>query len=171
MGLEIRRLPYDSATAVTLTDAVQAEYVVRYGGVDTTPVAAQEFAPPHGEFLVAFLNGEPVGSAGFRSVAPGDAEIKRMYVTPAARGRGIARRLLAALEQSATAAGCHRMILETGSKQPEALALYESSGYGAVPAFGTYRCAPGARHLGKALADDAPETGLLDSSAASRMST
>lgn len=151
MGLEIRRPPYDSAEAVALTEAVQAEYVVRYGGVDETPMAALEFAPPHGVFLVALLDGEPVGCGGFRTVADGVAEMKRMYVRPSARGRGVARLLLGALEQAATAAGCHQLILETGSKQPEALSLYESSGYTAVPAFGTYRCEPGARHLGKVL--------------------
>ncbi len=151
VGLQIRQLLYDSAEGTALTDAVQAEYVVRYGGVDETPVVAEEFAPPSGAFLIAFLDGQPVGCGGFRTVAPGVAEMKRMYVAPSARGRGVARRLLAALEGGAVAAGCQQLILETGSKQPEALALYASSGYTPVASFGTYRCVPGARHLGKTL--------------------
>lgn len=155
MRLDIRPLPYDSVEAVALIDAVQGEYVVRYGGVDATPVAAHEFAPPHGVFLVAFLDGAPVGCGGLRTIEEGVGEIKRMYVQPAARGRGVARQLLAALEQAAAAADCRQVVLETGSKQPEAEALYDSSGYRPVPAFGTYRCAPGALHLGKSLLDGA----------------
>ncbi len=151
MGLEIRQVAYDSVEATALTDAVQAEYVVRYGGMDETPVVAQEFAPPIGAFLIAFRDGQPVGCGGFRTVGPGVAEMKRLYVAPAARGWRIARLLLAALEAAAVEAGCHQLVLETGSKQPEALALYASSGYTPVPAFGTYACAPGASHLGKML--------------------
>jgi len=151
MGLEIRRLTFDSTEAAAFNEALQGEYRVRYGGTDETPVAADEFTPPHGVFLIAYLDGEPVGCGGFRTVAAGMGEIKRMYVEPAARGLGIARQLLAALEASAVAAGCDRVILETGSVQPEAIGLYESSGYTPVPAFGTYRCEPGSRHLGKVL--------------------
>lgn len=155
MGLEIRQVPYDSAEAVELTGALQAEYVVRYGGIDETPVVAAEFARPHGAFLVATLDGEPVGCGGIRTVAAGVAEMKRMYVRPSTRGRGVARRLLAALEQAAVDAGCQELILETGSRQPEAVALYASSGYTTVAAFGTYRCEPGSRHLGKSLVEAA----------------
>lgn len=156
MAFEIRQVAYDSAEATVLTDAVQAEYVVRYGGVDETPVSVNEFAPPFGAFLVAVLDGQPVGCGGIRTVFSGVAEMKRLYVAPAARGRGVARRLLAALEEAALAVGSRRLVLETGSKQPEALALYASSGYTAVPAFGTYACAPGASHLGKALVSEQP---------------
>ncbi len=161
MGLEIRRLPLDSPEAATLGEGLQGEYLVRYGGTDQTPVAPAEFSAPHGVFLVAFLDGEPVGSGGFRTVAPGTAEIKRMYVRPAARGLGIARRILAELEQAAQAAGCLQLILETGSVQPEALALYLSCGYTTVPAFGIYRCEPGSRHLGKILRVDAAESRMF----------
>jgi len=164
MGLEIRCLPFECPEAAALCGALQAEYTVRYGGTDETPVDAPEFAPPHGAFLVAHLDSEPVGCGGFRTVGDGVAEIKRMYVQPHARGRGVARRLLAALERSAAATGCDRIILETGSAQPEAIGLYESSGYTPVPAFGTYRCEPGSRHLGKSF-----ESAVPDLSAVSRM--
>lgn len=144
-------MPYDSAEAVALITALQGEYQVRYGGIDETPVAPEQFGPPHGDFLVAFVDSEPVGCGGFRIVSDGVGEIKRMYVQPRARGRGIARRLLAELERSAVEAGCRQVILETGSAQPEADALYTSSGYTAVPAFGLYRCEAGSVHLGKVL--------------------
>ena len=91
-----------------------------------------------------------VGCGGWRAHGT-DAEIKRMYVTPAARGRGLARRLLAELERTARAAGHRRVILETGSKQPEAVGLYRSSGYTEIPAYGYYACSPHSMHLGKVL--------------------
>lgn len=69
----------------------------------------------------------------------GDAEIKRMFVIPEGRGKGLARRMLAALEEDARAAGRLRMVLETGDQQPEAIALYESSGYTVCAKFGHYR--------------------------------
>ena len=65
-----------------------------------------------------------------------------MYVTPGARGLGIARRMLAHLEADAAAHGAEVAILETGLAQPEAIALYESSGYTPIPAFGYYKDAP-----------------------------
>jgi GNAT superfamily N-acetyltransferase len=83
--------------------------------------------------------------------ADGDAELKRMYVVDRARGRGFARRLLAELERTAAAAGARRMVLETGTRQPEAIGLYRSAGYHPIPGFGVYRCAPGSRYFGKPL--------------------
>lgn len=74
-----------------------------------------------------------------------------MYVTPAARGRGLARQMLAELERTARAAGYHRLILETGSKQPEAVGLYRSSGYTEIPAYGYYAGSPHSMHLAKLL--------------------
>ncbi|PZS32621.1 MAG: GNAT family N-acetyltransferase [Pseudonocardiales bacterium] len=159
MNLEIRAAALDSPEAVTLDDGLQQEYLIRYGGVDATPVRPAEFAPPAGAFLVAWLDGQPVACGGFRTVGerseggPGDGtvEIKKMYVVPAARGMGVAKRMLAALEGRAVASGCREVILETGSVQPEAFALYTSHGYRSVPAFGIYSGEPGARHLGKML--------------------
>ena len=118
--------------------------VVPYGHPD-------EFAPPQGLFLVGYVDDVPVASGGWRAHDDGSVEIKRMYVVPSARGKGFARQLLAELELSAKRAGHHRIILETGSKQPEAAALYRSSGYTDVPAFGFYAAHPTALHLGKSL--------------------
>jgi ribosomal protein S18 acetylase RimI-like enzyme len=79
------------------------------------------------------------------------AEIKRMYVVAAARRRGLARRLLAHLEDTARAAGADAIVLETGHRQPDAVSLYRASGYVDIPRFGHYADAPGALHLGKLL--------------------
>jgi len=143
---------------------VQQEYVVRYGGRDRARVDPTEFAPPHGLFAVAYGGSEPVAIGGWRRHEPDaygglpgarPAEIKRMYVSDGARGRGVARAVLAYLEDTARAAGVDWLVLETGQRQPEALALYRSSGYVDVPHFGTYADAPMAVHLGKHLCGDA----------------
>lgn len=150
MRIEIRG--YDHADSMTLIAEVQQEYVVRYGGPDESPVDPAEFAPPQGLFLVGYADvgdGErAVASGGWRGHGA-DAEIKRMYVTPAARGKGYARAMLAELESTALRAGHSRVILETGLRQPEAVALYRSAGYGEVPAFGHYAEAELSVHLGK----------------------
>lgn len=152
--MRIDVLPYDHPDAVALIAEVQQEYVVRYGGPDETPVDPAEFAPPLGLFLVGYVDDQAVACGGWRR--HGDqAELKRMYVTQACRGRGLARAMLAELERTARAAGCGRVILETGSQQPEAIALYRSSGYTPVPKFGYYAESPNALHLGKNLLEEA----------------
>ncbi len=146
---------YDHPDAVALIADVQQEYVVRYGEVDRTPVDPAEFAPPLGLFLVAYVDGVPAACGGWRA-HDADVELKRMYVRDAFRGRGLARAVLAELERTAAAAGYTRLILETGSKQPEAIALYTSAGYTPVPRFGYYADAPEAVHLGKELETACP---------------
>jgi GNAT superfamily N-acetyltransferase len=141
-GLDLREEPYDGPVAQQLIAAVQAEYVVRYGGPDETPVDGQEFVSPGGLFLVGYLDGQPVATGAFRRHADGELEIKRMYVVPEARGRGLSRVMLAALEDRARARGASRVVLETGHRQPEAISLYESSGYERIPGFGHYACEP-----------------------------
>ncbi|WUH95655.1 GNAT family N-acetyltransferase [Streptomyces sp. NBC_00433] len=144
-----------------LNDLVQREYVERYGDGDATPMAADHFDPPHGLYLVAYdADGEPVASGGWRAqdASPeghedGDAEVKRMFVVREARGRGLARAILAALEASAAAAGRTRMVLETGLRQPEAISLYESSGYVPVKKFGYYRDQDLSLCMGKSLVE------------------
>ncbi|MEY9812602.1 GNAT family N-acetyltransferase [Streptomyces albogriseolus] len=146
--MEIRPVPYDHPDAVKLDAAVQAEYDIRYGdGGDATPMDPVDFRPPNGIYLIAYDElGVPVASGGWRvqdangeGNQDGDAELKRMYVVEEMRGRGLARRILAALEDDARAAGRVRMVLETGTKQPEAIALYASSGYEPCEKFGYYR--------------------------------
>lgn len=148
---------YDHPDAQALVAEVQQEYVVRYGSPDATPVDPAEFAPPRGLFLVAYVDGTPAACGGWRAHET-DVELKRMYVTPAFRGRGLARAVLAELERKAVEAGYRRVILETGSKQPEAIALYRSSGYEPVARFGYYANAPEAVHLGKEVGVECPST-------------
>jgi GNAT superfamily N-acetyltransferase len=144
-------MDYDNSDATALIEEVQQEYVHRYGGRDNTPVDPAEFTPPAGLFLVGYLDDQGVACGGWRSHGT-DAELKRMYVRQNARRSGLARELLAELERTAAAAGHCRMILETGSKQPEAVALYRSAGYADIPAFGYYARAPLSIHLAKPLA-------------------
>jgi len=89
-------------------------------------------------FLVARRNGELLGSIAFRVIAPGHAELKRMFVRVEARGIGLGRRLLEALEDAARRQNIDRISLETGIRQPEAIGLYRASGYQDCPPFGTY---------------------------------
>jgi GNAT superfamily N-acetyltransferase len=140
--LELRDEPFDGPIAQQLIAAVQAEYVVRYGGPDETPVDPSEFAPPHGLFLVGYVGAAPVATGGLRRHDDGEVEIKRMYVVPEARGQGLSRVMLAALEDRARAQGAARIVLETGERQPEAISLYESSGYERIAGFGHYADAP-----------------------------
>ncbi|MFF1509231.1 GNAT family N-acetyltransferase [Streptomyces sp. NPDC058326] len=158
--MNIQPTPYDHPDAVKLNDAVQAEYAVRYDDEgDVTPLDAGMFVPPRGLYLLAYdPEDRPVASGGWRTqdkndegYEDGDAELKRMYVIPEARGLGLARRILAALEADARAAGRTRMVLETGVAQPEAIALYASSGYEPCPKFGYYRDHPTSRCYAKPL--------------------
>ena len=155
--MEIGVTAYDHPDAVALIAEVQQEYVVRYGGQDGTPVDPAEFAPPRGLFLVAYVDGTAAACGGWRALDT-NVELKRMYVVPAFRGRGLARALLAELERTAAVAGYRRVVLETGSKQPEAIALYTSSGYEPVARFGYYADAQGAVHLGKVVDAECPST-------------
>jgi len=117
------------------------------------------FVPPSGLYLIAYDSEDrPVATGGWRTqdenplgYTDGDAELKRMYVVPEARGLGLARRILAALEDDARAAGRARMVLETGDMQPEAIALYASSGYAECAKFGHYRCYENSRCMAKSL--------------------
>ena len=156
-----RQVGYHDADAQLLTDQVQQEYVQRYGGPDGTSIDRDEFSPPNGHFLVRYEDGRPVAMGGWRFSEQARAELrlggpvvelKRMCVVPASRGRGHARGVLRDLEQTAAAAGATWMVLETGLMQPEAVALYESSGYEPVSAFGHYADSPHSIHLGKRLA-------------------
>jgi len=141
-----RQVPIGDPDAQVLIEQVQEEYVIRYGGRDESPIDHAEFASPNGAFFVGHLDAMPVVCGAWRrrsnvefAGTTNTAEIKRMYVAPPARGLGLARRMLSHLEATAAAAGAQAMILETGLKQPEAIALYESAGYVPIPGFGFYR--------------------------------
>jgi len=101
-------------------------------------VEVDALAAPDAVFLAARRDGELLGSIAFRIIAPGHAEIKRMFVRAEARGHGVGRRLLEALENAARRRNVERISLETGIRQPEAIGLYRASGYRDCPPFGTY---------------------------------
>lgn len=155
MTLEIKVVSYAGDDAQLLTTEVQAEYGRRYGGDgDISPIDPSQFDAPDGLYLVGYVEGEPAASGGWRRGGPrgaSDAEIKRMYVRPAFARQGHARAILAELERTARAAGVNRLVLETGLAQPEAIALYGSSGYEAIEPFGFYASYGDSVHFGKEL--------------------
>jgi GNAT superfamily N-acetyltransferase len=147
----IRRERIDGPAAHVLIEELQQDLTRRYGGPDETPLEADEFAPPRGAFLVAYEGEQPVACAGIKASLPETFDLKRMYVRPAARGRGLARALLGELESTALELGGRRIRLETGDQQPEAVALYASAGYARIPGFGFYAGEPGNICFGKEL--------------------
>ena len=148
--------PFDEA-AVALVAELAAEVDRRYaddgeGGDPTENRDPSTFVPPNGVFLLARLDGEAVACGALRRVDDELAEIKRMYVRPAARGLGISRRILGDLEARAAAWGFRRLRLETGLRQPEAMQLYESAGWHRVEPYGYWADSPLTACYGKDLA-------------------
>jgi GNAT superfamily N-acetyltransferase len=165
LRVELRTVGYDDPVAGELVECVQQEYVVRYGGRDAAVVDPAEFCPPEGLFLVAEVDGVPAGCGGWRVHETGVVELKRMYVAPGFRRHGIARRVLGELETTAAATGHRRVVLNSGGRQPEALALYARAGYTPVPGYGVYAESPEAVFLGKDLGEDlatAPAAQAID---------
>jgi GNAT superfamily N-acetyltransferase len=112
---------------------------------------AHEVTGDRGIFILARLDGRPVGCGALRLTADGKSEIKRMYVRPAVQGRGVGRMILSRLEDQARRLGATGILLEMGDGQPEARALYESAGFAPVPCWGEYLATPGSVCLGKDL--------------------
>ena len=153
--IQIGEEPYDGEAAVALVAAMHADINERYAHsiVDLTAeeraadddAHAEEVTPamvtaPLGVFLVARLNGEAVGCGALKPFEsePGVAEIKRMYTRPEARRQGVSRAVLARLEERGAGLGYRRLKLETGTAQPEALALYEAQGWERITPYGRY---------------------------------
>lgn len=164
--VRIERLSITHPDAALLVEEVQQEYTRRYGGRDETPIDPTYFAEPSGAFFVGYLERSPVVTGAWRRRSDVEfdgtrlsAEVKRMYVAPGARGLGLARAMLAHLEDTARDAGAEAMVLETGLRQPEAIALYESAGYTQVPGFGFYQDAPLSRCFARSLLTAAPQEG------------
>lgn len=168
---ELRALDYLDPVGVALRRAQLEEVIERYADLEAVAGADPEahdhddpvtFRPPVGDFVVVVDGGEAVGCGAFRPLQPGYhpagdgstlgvAEVKRMYVRPHARGRGLARLVLVELERRAIDAGYRWMWLETGTRQPEAMALYESHGYVLGASYGEYRGEPTSRCYAKRL--------------------
>ena len=142
-----------------LVDEVQAHYVMIYGSPDDSPVDPTEFEPPRGLFALGAVDGREVAMGGWRhrpdlaGMFDGArvAEIKRMYVAPLGRRQGHARRVLTFLEDTAREAGADVLVLETGLMQPDAIALYEASGYEPTVRFGHYADSDLSRYFAKPL--------------------
>ena len=139
--MEIRRESFDSETARALADALEAELLGTYDDVPGSGglPAASIFEPPKGgAFLVARIDGEPVACGGVARYDDVTGEIRRMYVVPGARGRGLSRRVLEALEDEARALGYSLVRLETGNLSAAAIGLYVSAGFGPIERYGPF---------------------------------
>jgi len=136
----VEGVAFDSVDVTALVEAQQAEMRELYEGeADIGPTReAAMFVEPDGVFLVVREEGRAVACGGVCRFDETRAELKRMYVVPEARGRGLGRRLLVELEAEARRLGYAGIVLETGDRQTEALGLYASAGYERIPCYGVY---------------------------------
>lgn len=142
--VSIVRADLSSPVARELIRALDAEMTAQYpeDGATFFRLDADEVAEGRGAFLVAYLGLRAVGCGAVRRIGDGVGEIKRMYVSPEARGGGIGRTILTALDLEARRLGLRRLLLETGKRQAAALALYRRAGYAPIPPFGEYVGSP-----------------------------
>jgi GNAT superfamily N-acetyltransferase len=133
--ISFRPVPLDDDPAATLVDAMRVEIAELYDqldleGEDMPKAGPDELGPPGGTFLVGFdSTGRPVCGGGVKRLEDGACEIKRMYVVPEARKRGVGRELLQALEDAALELGYQVARLDTGPRQPSAERMYRAAGY------------------------------------------
>lgn len=127
-----------------LIAALNAELQAAYPepGANHFQVAPDDVGVGRGAFLVVRRAGVPVGCGAVRLLDDETAELKRMYMAPPARGTGLGRRLVEALEAEARALGARRLVLETGVRQAAALALYQATGFAPIPLYGEYCLSP-----------------------------
>ncbi|MGN6326638.1 GNAT family N-acetyltransferase [Pseudolysinimonas sp.] len=149
MAIEVAAVPWGDPDGSALRDAQRVELDTRYGA-DTEP-GPKPSADDIALFLVARLDGEAVGCGALRSIDAEHGEIKRMYVAPPARGAGVSRAVLAALEAAARERGWTRLVLETGTLQPDAIRFYTREGYEPIERFGHYAESATSLCFGKAL--------------------
>ena len=139
MNIDITREKVISEEGLRLIALLTADLSQRYQDLDGSAYFTPEEMKQDGAvFVVAHLDGEAVACGAIRPLEEGVAELKRMYTVPHARGRGIARRVLHELESFAAESGYETIRLHTGTPQPEAIAMYESSGYARIPTYGVY---------------------------------
>ncbi|MEV4757981.1 GNAT family N-acetyltransferase [Micromonospora sp. NPDC049559] len=134
----IESRPSDDAELVTLVTARQRELCLADGGLDGHVAVLRDGA----RYLVGVIGGRAVACGALQPLDAETAEVKRIYVRPAHRRRGIAGQLLAALEELAYLAGHTVLRIETRRYSPAAIGLYTSSGYGRIPAYGEYASDP-----------------------------
>ncbi|MEL6308011.1 MAG: GNAT family N-acetyltransferase [Chloroflexota bacterium] len=138
MTITIRAENPHSDISKKLVEALSADLGARYDDDGAGAFSPDDVTVDRAIFLVAFLDDEAVGCGALRLYGEDTAEIKRMYVAPSARRKGIARQLLSALEDYAVDYAYQRIILETGTRQPEAIRLYDRAGYQRMACYGQY---------------------------------
>lgn len=138
--ITIARSDLTSEVSRALISALNAELQSLYPepGANHFRLDPEEVKDRRGGFLVVCREGSPVGCGALRLLDADTAELKRMYVIPSARGTGLGRRLVTALENEARALGVRRIVLETGIRQAAALALYRATGFQPIPLYGEY---------------------------------
>jgi GNAT superfamily N-acetyltransferase len=139
-SIELRRETVTSPAALALIGALNAELTALYPepGANHFRLDPEEVAEGRGAFLVAHGSDGPIGCGAIRLLDPRTVEVKRMYVAPRARGLGVGRLILGELERQGRLLGAERIVLETGTRQTEALALYESAGFARIDPWGEY---------------------------------
>ncbi|GAA2735734.1 GNAT family N-acetyltransferase [Actinocorallia aurantiaca] len=140
--IEVRTCDWSDPDGARLRAAMAVEIDERYADRDAkaSPALIEALALDPGEVVfvaVATRDGVPAGHAALRRCGP-DLELKRMYVTPEARGGGVSRALLDWVEQTAREDGALRVVLQTGDRQPDAVRLYEREGYVRIPVYPPY---------------------------------
>jgi GNAT superfamily N-acetyltransferase len=140
MQISIAAEPFDSADAQRLITSLDEHLASRYPPEQRFgPNLKQEhIAAGLGTFVIARADGRPVGCGALRKLDEASAEVKRMYVTPDVRGHGVAKRILEHLEGAGRELGVHRLVLETGIYQAEAIGLYHQAGFEPVRCWGEY---------------------------------
>jgi len=137
--MELRRVRLNDSEVETLLLGLSDEYDTRYGEtIEMTRASEDEFDPPDGLFIVLMDGLITAAGGGFRRHNVDTCEVKRMWTNPRYRRRGLATSVLRALEDAARETGYARVILETGSLQPEAELLYAQRGYTRIEVYGYY---------------------------------
>ena len=134
--IEVRRVRGDDPAARDLVASMEAWVNENFGPPTpdrTSTVTAGEMVPPDGLFVVVYEDGTAIAGGGLRRLGDDVAEIKRMFVVPAARGRGLGRRVLDELEAAAAELGYRRLRLDTAQSMTTAIALYRGAGYRDIP--------------------------------------
>jgi GNAT superfamily N-acetyltransferase len=128
----------DAEVSLGLQQTFFADIASRYPGwapASSQSVEPSDLAPPHGVWLVAYLQQRAIGCGGLQRLDADTAEIRRLFVDESARGRRLGHRLLAELESHARRLGYKRVRLTTGDRQPEALGIFQTAGYLEIPPF------------------------------------